>query len=102
RCPPRGLPARAGCWGDMFSVTFPRVVIGLHPPARYRPIVLRDPNFLPRRWTQRERPSGPAANTSLYSMLRTGPRTSDFRPRTADPGLQKSDLGLRSGTLLLD
>jgi len=24
--------------------------------------------FLPRRWTQRERPSGPAANTSLYAM----------------------------------
>ena len=97
-----GTRSKAGLRRYVFCGTFRRM--DLNPPSRTLSgtLLYGVRTFLPRRWTQRERPSGPAANTSLYSMLRTGPRTSDFRPRTADPGLQKSDLGLRSGNLLLD
>src|SRR5437660_6190666 len=97
-----GTRSKAGFRRYVFCGTFRRV--DLNPPSRTLSgtLLCGVRTFLPRRWTQRERPSGPAANTSLYSLLRTGPRTSAFRPRTADHGHQKSDLGLRSGNLLLD
>src|SRR5438105_2753321 len=52
----------------VFCGTFRRV--NLDPPSRTLSgtLLCGVRTFLPRRWTKRERPSGPAANTSLYSM----------------------------------
>jgi len=70
----------------VFCGTFRRV--SLNPPSRTLSgtLLCGVRTFLPRSLMKRERPSGPAANTSLYSMPKAGPQTSDFRPRTSDLG----------------
>ena len=63
-----GTRSKAGLRRYVFCGTFRRM--DLNPPSRTLSgtLLYGVRTFLPRRWTQRERPSGPAANTSLYSM----------------------------------
>src|SRR5205809_5033247 len=87
-----GTRAKAGLRRYVFCGTFRRV--DLNPPSRTLSgtLLCGVRTFLPRRWTQRERPSGPAANTSLYSMglqsteVQVAGQTMQTHVGTAAPG----------------
>src|SRR5437879_3232535 len=87
-----GTRSKAGLRRYVFCGTFRRV--DLNPPSRTLSgtLLCGVRTFLPRRWTQRERPSGPAANTSLYSMglqsteVQVAGQTMQTHVGTAAPG----------------